>query len=61
MKKEIEELQTRLTQLDSDKLATEKQMREDLSQLHSSLIGKMPQCCSNTTSLVSVAPLQPPW
>ena len=52
MKKEIEELQTRLTQLDSDKLATEKQMREDLSQLHSSLIGKMPQCCSSTTSLV---------
>lgn len=40
-KKEIEDLQSRLSQLDSDKEASEKRQREDLAQLHRDLIGKV--------------------
>lgn len=40
-KKEIEDLQSRLSQLDSDKEASERRQREDLAQLHRDLIGKV--------------------
>lgn len=43
-KKEIEDLQSRLSQLDSDKEASEKRQREDLAQLHRDLIGKVALC-----------------
>lgn len=40
-KKEIEDLQSRLSQLDSDKETSERRLREDLAQLHRDLIGKV--------------------
>lgn len=43
-KKEIEDLQSRISQLDSEKEACEKRQREDLAQLHRDLIGKVALC-----------------